>query len=81
MKYNYADNTKLRVVLLLDEETKRIVNKLNKEFSNEIIFSENCIPHVTLISGVLKNKANFEKSSEIINNLTNKYFKENLIKN
>jgi len=78
MKYNYENNTKLRIVLLLDNETKEKILTLNKEFSKDILFDENCIPHITLISGILKNKKDFEKSSKIINNLTDKYFKEKL---
>lgn len=82
MKYDYADNTKLRIVLLLDNVTNKKIIKLNSKINSEIPldfeFSENCIPHVTLISGKLKNKLNFNKISKIINNKIQQIFNKNL---
>ena len=61
MKYNYDDNTKLRIVLLLDDTTNekiiRFNEQINSGISHDIKFSESCIPHVTLISGKLIKKS------------------------
>lgn len=83
MVYNYEDNTKLRIVLLLNEETNQEIINLNKEINfgigHDIEFSNTCIPHITLISGKLKRKSNFEKISKIINEKTQQFLKKKLI--
>lgn len=64
------DNIKLRIVLSLDKNTEKIIKKYNKKINKninyDIEFKENCIPHITLISGILKNKSDFEKILQII---------------
>lgn len=70
MAYNYEDNTKLRIVLLLDDLTNQTITNINQEInlglSHEIEFSNNCIPHITLFSGKLKHSSDFELVSKII---------------
>lgn len=83
MKYSYDDNTKLRIVLLLDNKTNKKLIKFNKqineEISHDIEFSVSCIPHVTLISGKLIKKSDFEKISKIINEKVRRYFNDNFV--
>ncbi len=83
MKYDYDDNTKLRIVLLLDDKTnEKIINfnkQINSEISHDIEFSESCIPHVTLISGKLIKKLYFDKISKIINENVRMYLNNNLV--
>lgn len=82
MEYDYSDNTKLRIVLLLDKDTNKIITKLNKDINKnidyDIQFNKNCIPHITLISGILKNKLDYQETCEIINNTINLYFNDKL---
>ena len=83
MKYNYDNNTKIRIVLLLDEKTNNKILKFNKQINNgishDIEFSESCIPHITIISGKLIKKSDFEKVSKIIKENVDKYFNDNLV--
>jgi len=83
MKYNYDDNTKLRIVLLLDDSTNEKIINMNKQInsgiSHDIDFSDNCIPHVTLISGKLIKKSDFEKVSQIIDENIRTYFNDLVI--
>ncbi len=83
MKYDHDDNTKLRIVLLLDDATNEKIVKFNQQInygiSHDIEFSNRCIPHVTLISGILKNKSDFETISKIINKNINMCFGDNLV--
>ena len=81
MSYKYKDNTKLRIVLLLDKKTNSIIKKLNKEINKDIsaniIFGKESLPHITLLSGILKSSTNFEKvckilEEEILKNFTTK---------
>jgi len=82
MNYKYENNTKLRIVLLLDKKTNSFVKKLNKEIGkdipSDIIFSKKCLPHITLVSGVLKNSSDFEKVCEIVENEIVNNFTKNL---
>lgn len=85
MEYNYEDNTKIRIVLLLNyftnKKIKKYNKKINKGITHKIEFSKNCYPHITLISGVLKNKIDFDKISTILTNKIKEIIKNKLIIN
>ena len=70
MQYKYEDNTKLRIAILLDKKTNKVVKQLNKQINQninfDIDFGKKCLPHITLVSGVLKKKKDFSNVCEII---------------
>ena len=82
MKSQIDNNIKIRVALLLDEQTNNAIKLLNKEVNKqinaEIVFGEQCLPHITLISGVLTNKNDLDKICKIINEETNETRVQNL---
>lgn len=70
MQYKFEDNTKLRIALLLDKKTNKVVKQRNKEINQninfDIDFGKKCLPHITLVSGVLKNKKELNIVCKII---------------
>ena len=83
MKYNYADNTALRIALLLDRQTNKTIKNFNKEINKninpDITFGSKCLPHITLMSGVLKNRNDFNTVCQIIKQTISKELTEKLI--
>ena len=81
MKYKFNNNTKLRIALLLDKKTNKIVkkynNNINKNIEHDISFNK-ALPHITLISGVLKNRTDFDLVCKIISKTIKSKITKNL---